>query len=440
MLDDGTLPYSNVDARERDVRGLLRVMDEFGTASERFFERLYRGLLRKRMYSGGAPDPDQMAALRQANRELTARIKDVQTVAARLQAVFAAIDEGVIMQDTEGRLVLMNKAAYDLLGSVKTFWASELGRLFEAARGKVPSEGEMEPIGAPIRVQVNDRILGAQLAAVATPERTALGTLIVLRDVTREALADRLKDQFVTQITHELRTPLTAIKGMSEVLLNQPADRPPNRKFLEAIGRNAAILDRMIVELLDIGEISEGSFAVRKQELALDELVLDVVKGQEPRIKKANLNVGVMVVNPALKVIGDDRRLRWAIGHLLDNSINYTLEGGFITIRIGRIKNDRVLLEVIDSGVGISDRDLPHIFERFYRGEARAPNGKTIDPRGLGQGLYVARAVAEAHGGYLTVTSAVGQGSKFTMALPFARPASTPADAAEGTPPAAPPM
>jgi signal transduction histidine kinase len=241
--------------------------------------------------------------------------------------------------------------------------------------------------------------------------------------VTREALADRLKDQFVTQITHELRTPLTAIKGMSEVLLNQPSDRPPNRKFLEAIGRNAAILDRMIIELLDISEISEGTFAVRKEEVQLDELALDVIKGEEPRIKRSDLNVGIMVINRAnVKIIGDDRRLRWAIGHLLDNSINYTPTGGFITLRIGTVKGEKVLLEVIDSGVGISEKDLPHVFERFYRGEAKTSAGKTIDPRGLGQGLYVARAVAEAHSGYLAATSAVGQGSKFTLALPFARP------------------
>jgi two-component system phosphate regulon sensor histidine kinase PhoR len=418
---ESSIPYSGADSRERDVRGLLRVVDEFGSATERFFERLYRGLNRKQRTAGGAsPDPDQMAALRQANRELTARVRDVQTVATRLQAVFASIDEGVVMQDTQGRIVLMNKAAHSLLGSVKAFWASDLGRSFEAARDIVPKDGEMEPIGAPLRVQVNDRIVGAQLAALATPDGQPLGTLIVLRDVTKEALADRLKDQFVTQISHELRTPLASIKGMSEVLLHQPADRAPNRKFLEAIGRNAAILDRMIVELLDISEISEGTFAVRNDELSLDELVLDVIKGQEASIKKKDLNVGVMVINRMrTRIMGDDRRLRWAIGHLLDNSVNYTLEGGFVTLRIGAVRGGRVLLEVIDSGVGISDKDLPHVFERFYRGEAKTPAGKTIDPRGLGQGLYVARAVAEAHRGYLSVSSATGQGSKFTLALPF---------------------
>src|SRR5258706_2143248 len=150
-------------ARENDIRGLVHVIDEFGSSTERFFERLYRGLSRKQSRPGD-PEPDQMAALRQANRELSARVKDAQTLAARLQAVFASIDEGVIMQDAEGRIVLMNESAHRLLGSVKTFWASELGRLFESARGTVPSGAEMEPIGAAIRVQVNDRILGAQLA------------------------------------------------------------------------------------------------------------------------------------------------------------------------------------------------------------------------------------------------------------------------------------
>src|SRR5260221_13367429 len=167
----------------------------------------------------------------------------------------------------------------------------------ECARGRLPQEGEMETIGDPIRLQVNNRIIGARLAAVATPEGFPLGTIIVLTDVTREALADRLKDEFVTQLTHELRSPLTAIKGMSEVLLSQPDDRPPNRKFLEAIGRNASILDRMITELLDISEIGAGSFAVRQDVILLDELLIDVIKGQESRVKKAELNVGLMVVN-----------------------------------------------------------------------------------------------------------------------------------------------
>lgn len=405
-------------AREDAVWSLLRFVDDFGRASEGFFKRLYQGLRRKPPQR--LPEPDQESALRQANRELSARLREVQTLAARMEAIFARLEEGVIMQSTEGRVVLINNAALRLIGSMRTFWESDLGRLFKQASDLPQSDAELEPIGKPLRVQVNDRILGVRLSAVRANDGSLLGTLLLLTDSTREALADRLKDQFVTQITHELRTPLTAIKGMSEVLLSAPADRPPNRKFLEAIGRNVNTLDRMITELLDISEMNTGTFAVRKQPVALDELVFDVIKGRESAIKRGGLTIGMAVTNRArLRVLGDDRRLSWAIGHLLDNAINYTLKGGSIIVRLGAIRGDKVLLDVVDSGVGISERDAAHIFERFYRGEARTPDGKLIDPRGLGQGLYIARAVAEAHGGYLVFTSTVGQGSKFTLGLPL---------------------
>src|SRR3954470_4813027 len=102
MFEESSLLNS---AREHDVRGLLNVIDEFGSSTERFFERLYRGLSRKQSRPGG-PSDSEIAALRQANRELAARVKDAQSVAARLQAVFDSINEGVIMQDAEGRIVL----------------------------------------------------------------------------------------------------------------------------------------------------------------------------------------------------------------------------------------------------------------------------------------------------------------------------------------------
>lgn len=423
MLTENSLPRHpspEIAARERAVFGLLRFVSEFGNVAERFFERIYRGLSRKRTGMGThPPDPDQLTALRQANRELATRVREVQTVAARMESVFARIDEGVIMQSPEGRVVLMNEAALKLIGGMKSFWESELGQMFKQAREQFHMGSELEPIGDPIRIQANDIILGVKLAAVFTPDGFPLGSLMVLRDVTREALADRLRDQFVTQITHELRTPLTSILGMSDVLINQPADRPPNRKFLEAIARNAAILDKMINDLLDLSELTGGTLAVRQEPLALDELVLDIIKGREPQIKKAALNVGVMVTSRAnLTITGDARRLAWAIGHLLDNAINYTLKGGFITVRLGQIRGNNLLVEVIDNGVGISERDMVHIFERFYRGQAYTSDGKTVDPRGLGQGLFIARAVAEAHKGYLVATSTLGKGSRFTLGLP----------------------
>jgi two-component system sensor histidine kinase BaeS len=104
-----------------------------------------------------------------------------------------------------------------------------------------------------------------------------------------------------------------------------------------------------------------------------------------------------------LQIAGDDQRLRWALGHLLQNSIRYTEAGGHIIITAGLTDDQHATIQVVDTGVGIAKKDLPHIFDRFYRGEPRTASGKLLDPRGLGQGLFVARTVSESHGGYLSV-------------------------------------
>jgi two-component system phosphate regulon sensor histidine kinase PhoR len=396
------------------VANMLHSVDELGENTGRLFGRLYGGLRRKQQ-SREATQPRTQLQIDQLTQLTTNQATDI----ARLTGVLAVISEGVIMQDNDGRIVLMNQAARDLLGSVRMFWHSELGRMFADARERVNLDGEIT-LGEAQRVEVNDRVIGAQLAIVADERGNRLGTVLMLRDVTHDALSDRLKDQFVTQMSHELRTPLTVIKGMSEILMALPEGRPPDRKFLEAISRNAATLDRMIVELLDISEISAGSFAVRQREVYLPELLFTVIQGLRTRIEGARLNLGVMVTNRhRLTILGDDRRLQWAVGHLLDNAIKYTEPGGEIMLRLGRIRDHYMLIEVSDTGVGIHPDDLPRIFERFFRGTARDSTGRLIDPRGLGQGLFVARAVAEAHGGYLSAASAVNEGSTFTLALPL---------------------
>ena len=245
--------------------------------------------------------------------------------------------------------------------------------------------------------------------------------MIVLRDMTRDALSERLKDQFITAISHELRTPMAVIKGMSEVVLGQPADKPVNRRFLETIGRNVDILDRMIVELLDISEMSADAFSIRQDPLNIEDLLWNVVNGMEPEVTRAQIDIGIMVRDSKkLHIVGDNQRLRWALGHLLQNSIRYTEPGGHIVVTARREDAKNIGIQVVDTGVGISEKDLPHIFERFYRGEPRTRTGKLLDPRGLGQGLFIARKVAEAHDGYLTVRSTPGVGSVFTMILPGA--------------------
>ncbi len=401
------------DRQAHHFVSLVRVLSDLGNAAESVFARLYSGLSSRNKMREEADYQERAERIQERARRQTIEI-------ARLTGILGKLDEGVIMQGADGRIILMNETARRLIGSTRHFWNSDLGTLFERTENIPPVDSQMQLVGDPMRVMVNNKALDVKLAAINDQNGQHLGTVMLLHDAAHLSVADKLKDSFIGQMSHELRTPLASIKGASEVLLNLPEGQPPNRKFLEAISRNVATLDRMVVQLIDMSELSRGNLEVRRDSLALDELTFTVLKGYEPRILKSHLHTTSMITNHrALQIQGDNRRLQWALGHLIDNAVNYTLPGGDIVIQLGKIRDQQVLLEIEDTGVGIQPKDLPFIFDPFYRGEARAQNGTLLDPRGLGQGLYIAQSVVKAHGGSVSVASVPGKGSTFTVALPL---------------------
>lgn len=397
--------------------GLVRVLGDLGNAAETVFARLYSGLSSRNKI---LVDTAHFQQYRERAERAQERARRQTIEIARLTGILGKLDEGVIMQGADGRIILMNETARRLIGATRHFWNSELGTMFQRVGDITPVESQMQLVGEPQRIIVNDRALDIKMAAINDQDGRHLGTVMLLHDAAHQSVADGLKDSFIGQMSHELRTPLASIRGASEVLLNLPEGQPPNRKFLEAISRNVATLDRMVVQLIDMSELSRGTLEVRRDPVALDELTFTVLKGYEPRILQSHLHTLSMVTNHrALQIQGDNRRLQWALGHLIDNAVNYTLPGGDIVIQLGKIRENHVLLEVEDSGVGIQAKDLPFIFDPFYRGEARAEDGTVLDPRGLGQGLYIAQSVVKAHGGTVSVASVPGQGSTFTVSLPL---------------------
>ncbi len=400
-----------------EMSDVIKRINELGTASESLFSRLYKNIGRRQ------PNGTTQVLI-DLNRELQRQAEHAVQDIERLNAILATIDEGIIMQDNEGKLQLVNAAARELLGTIKAFWESELGTMFREFHETNVNSAEILPLSAPKRIQVNNRILGAQLAGLTDEQGERIGTIIVLRDVTGDSLSERLKEQFVTAISHELRTPMTAIKGMSEVIQGQiQAGNPPTYKMLETLTRNVDILDRMIVELLDISEITSDDMMLQLEPIDIQDLLWSVHRGMRPEITKLDHDVRVMVRDTnALMIQGDQQKLRWALGHLLQNSIRYTEKKGVILLT-ARNDESTISIQVMDTGVGISERDMPHIFDKFYRGQPRTGDGTLIDPRGLGQGLFIARKVIEAHGGYLRVRSELGKGSLFTLVLPHQKSA-----------------
>jgi signal transduction histidine kinase len=409
-------PTQEPDARQ--LSGLLKRIHQFGSSTEQLFNRLYYGLTQR------AQDEDQQQAqsdIEKRNRKLRRMLHKSSMKVERLEAILSAISEGIVLQDLEGRVRYINDAARELLGSERNLWQSEIVSLFSAYQGVQRVGSELAPLGQPYRLKIRDKLASAQLAAVADSTGERIGTLIILRLVEPDAAA-RMKASLVSRISHELRTPLASLRLASEVLNAAPPEKAPNRKMLEMISRNIDILDRMVHEMIDLAAITDGTLTLRREPVPMEDMLVDLYDEFKEDIAEAHLEMQLYFKDiDQLTVLGDRKYIRWALSNVLRNSIQYNEPGHQVFVR-ARLREAGgqalVAVQIGDTGVGISDEDLPHIFDLFYRGKPRTSAGKLIDPRGLGQGLYVARTLTEAHGGTLDAESRPGEGSIFTFLLP----------------------
>jgi signal transduction histidine kinase len=351
--------------------------------------------------------------------KLSERNRQLVEQASKLEAILNSIADGVIVLDTDGQVVTSNPAAQRVLADMSNDFPTapmhELadGSLVSASQG---SDGtEVTKLQGPRRYQVGSRVLSALAAPVVTPGGDQLGSVVVLRDITREVEADRLKDQFITGISHELRTPLTAIKGYSELLMMTSQNNLDERRleFVRTIGENASQLLHHINELIDISQIHAGTLGLDKERLRFSELVGEVVESWRERMETKGLSLRARLSGGGVWVFGDRSRLVWAMDNLLSNAYNYTLAGGRITVRVYR-ENGEACVDVSDTGVGVAAADQAYLFTRFFR----ANNELTFGVRGVGLGLFITRAIIEAHGGRVWAQSELSVGSTFSLALP----------------------
>lgn len=363
---------------------------------------------------------DQMTArLAERTVALQELLHTHKEAAGRMRAILSSIGDGVLLEGGDGSFVPLNAAAEVLLDEMATSFL--LGPLRELSAGESRPKDDFAPgpwLLESRRFQVGDKMFNAHSAAVRTDDGERLGNVIVLRDVTAEAEAEQLKDAFVAHASHELRTPLTSIKGYSALLLSATASTlsAEQRSFLEAIGRQTDSLMMMIDALLDFSEMeASGQLGLQRRPVQLNSLVAEVAEEWRPHMEEKGIAFQAEIPDQVPAVEGDARRLRWAVVNLVRNAWQYTPAGGQVTLRL-RPTNGRVVLDVADTGVGISAREAQRLFTRFHRASSRP--GTTDEARGLGLGLYVTKAIVEAHGGEVRVVSRVGSGSTFSLVLP----------------------
>jgi two-component system phosphate regulon sensor histidine kinase PhoR len=347
---------------------------------------------------------DRMAgALNHMAAELGSRIEASEGQARLLDQVLGAVRQAVVVIDEDDRVLYSNPAAAgmiripDSLGGLIPHGLQTLVR--QARNGAARTEGLFDH-GNPTRV----------LQAAASPFPQDRRVLLAISDITETSRVDAMRRDFVSSASHELKTPVAAILASAEALQMALARDPDSaQRFGEQIERLARQLARLVGDLLDLSrlEASEPDHEM----VRLDQVADEEVNRLRPAAESAGLTLTAS--STAVSVSGSRRDLGLAIRNLLDNALRHTPDGGAVDVRL-RTDNGDVLVEVIDSGEGIPRRELPRIFERFYRvdtARARATGG-------TGLGLAIVRHVVERHGGSVQVESELGQGSTFRLRLP----------------------
>lgn len=267
-------------------------------------------------------------------------------------------------------------------------------------------EGDLyRPLGKPLAV-------GITYSALMSSERKLVNVIATIRDITRFREAEEIKTTFVSVISHELKTPVALIKGYVGTLRRQDVtwDREIVDDSLAVIEEEADHLTELIENLLDATRLQAGALKMNFSDTSLDILALHIADRFRTQTDKHQIEVEFPADFPV--IMGDETRLAQVLSNLVSNAIKYSPDGGIIRIT-GETRPDQVLVCISDQGMGIDAEDMPHVFERFYRSSSAVRNTK-----GTGLGLYLAKAVVEAHGGKIWVDPTPKKGARFCFSLP----------------------
>jgi two-component system phosphate regulon sensor histidine kinase PhoR len=261
-------------------------------------------------------------------------------------------------------------------------------------------------------------LAGEKAPAAAGPTAPARGAVLVFHDNTELYRLEKLRQEFVANVSHELKTPLAIIQACVETLIDGAMDDAGHRgQFLGRIADQAARLDNLIADLLRLARIESETEAFTRAALPMDRLVHECLDRHRTlaEAKRHRLELAPPSGPAPAVAWADEEAVRQILDNLLDNAIKYTPEGGVVRVSWGSQEN-QVLLEIKDSGIGIADADLPRIFERFYR----VDKARSRELGGTGLGLSIVKHLAQAMHGSVKAKSRPGEGSTFTVFLPAA--------------------
>lgn len=357
-------------------------------------------------------------ALDDAARDLGTRLQDVARERAHMDAVLQGMVEGAVLINAQGRLVLTNPAVRAMLRLpdapdgrhfLEVVRHPDIARLMTAALG-----GE-RPVPAEVQLDHESRRVFIARAVPVEAERGG-GAVLVLHDVTELRQADQMRRDFVANVSHELRTPLTAIRGYVEALMDGPSAPEQSQRFLGIIARHASRMERLVADLLRLARLDARQETITRAAVQLRSLCEGVTTELESTASARDVRCDVAIGEDAAVLSADPAKLHDVLKNLVENAINYSPDGGTVTIATSRVGGD-IEISVADRGPGIPEAELPRIFERFYRVD-RSRTRDPRDPGGTGLGLSIVKHLVDLHGGRAKAANREGGGAIVSVRIP----------------------
>jgi len=368
------------------------------------------------------------AELNDSRRALMNILEDVEEERQRAEheknrtmALIKNFADGLITME-RGKITLFNPkaeeffniSANEVINKSLVFLSKEhsaFSALFQLLQNKKTKQIFRETLAINTNLTVE-----VSLVCVRNTQKACVAQMIILHDVTREKMVEKLKTEFVSISAHQLRTPLSVIKWILRTVLDGDAGElaEAQKELIEKAYNNNERMIRLVNDLLNVTRIEEGRFIAQKEPLDVCALIRESIETIKDSVANKGLTLKTFIPPTMILVQGDKEKLMLVIQNLLENALHYTKEG-FIAIRCDLIENKtQVKIAVQDSGIGIPQNQQERIFSRFFRAE----NATKIETEGSGLGLFIAKNVVEAHGGKIWFESQEGKGTTFYFTLP----------------------
>lgn len=366
---------------------------------------------------------NRLNEIKEDNLKLISRLGVASFEKNQIIGVLDSINFGIIITDFQDHITFINEYMLKLINNKsENIINRTLDRIFQqkevmefiSRNEMIESTAGTNYIEISFPDQAPGEVFQVSLSHLTSGERTTTGKMISVKNVTSISMARRAQQEFIAHVAHELMTPLTNVRAYSEMLMDGEVENAEmEREFYNTINQETNRLTGLIQNLLNISKMEMGNLTLNKNLVRTDVLVGDCLTTIEAKAQSKNITIEKHLPDTMPSLLADKELLKTAIINILGNAVKYTPENGKITFSMDELGNT-IIFDIADTGYGISQEDIPHIFEKFYR----SSNSDVTNQTGSGLGLSIMYEIVHLHDGDVEVQSKLGEGSRFTIRIP----------------------